>query len=65
MPPVAEVLLYVPNVIGYARLACIVYGFHAPGCYDSSVRAPLPRPRVLRGDPIIINCKLDVLSRSR
>jgi hypothetical protein len=37
MPPAAEVLLYVPNLIGYARLACIVYGFHAPGVYDAAV----------------------------
>eukprot|EP01044_Picomonas_judraskeda_P014844 COSAG03_NODE_2411_length_2798_cov_68.246758_4_plen_56_part_00 len=38
MPTVGEVLLYVPNLIGYARLACIIYGFHAPGVFDSAVR---------------------------
>ena len=38
MPPTGQVLLYVPNLIGYARLACIIYGFHAPGVFDSAVR---------------------------
>lgn len=38
MPTAGEVLLYVPNLIGYARLVCIIYGFHAPGVFDSAVR---------------------------
>lgn len=49
MPPTSEVLLYLPNLIGYARLACIVYGFHAPGVFDSAVRTPNALLRYLRG----------------
>ena len=36
MPPPGEVLLYVPNLIGYGRLAAIIYGFHGDGVFDSA-----------------------------
>ena len=49
MPPTSEVLLYFPNLIGYARLACIVYGFHAPGIFESAVGTQNALSRYLRG----------------
>ncbi len=65
MPPTSEVLLYVPNLIGYARLACIIYGFHAPGVFDSAVRTHLATQEFrARCAPCVTNCWLGPKPRS-